>query len=711
MIGKSIGLMILLLCASNLACLKAKKSPFDINNPSTLFFSFLSLRGNSSSTPEPESVINTVFPVNGKNWNDYILRDYSKDLLSQADTPCDPSSSTYTNYFSCIHGAEIRSIEISNRTSCDNLTASDDANTTGGAFNWTCGIKNNKVYIYSTGFRRGDLGDTVNNPPPGLSSLLDWTTTPPSFKKIIVTVKEGANTVTKTKADTWWTNSISHNFNSSNNLSTSGTIYTFGNSTSDFDQNPFTTYQITNSKISVLVYPGKKMYKSSSGGTKVIEMVGSFSYTWIEGRFDAINHSLGILSANTNKFLVLRNVEVTNAFGNTGIELNSTFSYLKNVQVGNTIDPSFPGIKIASNKNILENVLSFNNGYRGLDIINASSNLVLNFLSSSNSESGIYLDTNAINNNLFNVTSTLNSAFGTNIGGAGVTGNYLQNFLVANNHSTQFGFSCSIGNSDLTVLNLIVTNNNATASSMQFNSSGGLGPNSKRYMGFIKSSGTCVGGGATFDGHTGTGCTQFGLSDFTGQAIDYIGANPFPSGNPKVSSDSANTSFATGTATYSTSLRFTGFQNFYRTIGKENASAFPSTNLLNICSSGSCRAYDWSLKASDTTTRNTVPCPQTLARPTLSQNSQIILRNAYEIIGDWKGDDDGFCESNEDCIYTPNVGVYQGHGNLVAASTANTDYSLAANQCADITSLAGSGSDGGGSVTNVKLYKFEKNGY
>ena len=38
---------------------------------------------------------------------------------------------------------------------------------------------------------------------------------------------------------------------------------------------------------------------------------------------------------------------------------------------------------------------------------------------------------------------------------------------------------------------------------------------------------------------------------------------------------------------------------------------------------------------------------------------------ATELIGDFVGNDNGLCESNETCLATPNIGAYQGHGVLV----------------------------------------------
>jgi hypothetical protein len=63
------------------------------------------------------------------------------------------------------------------------------------------------------------------------------------------------------------------------------------------------------------------------------------------------------------------------------------------------------------------------------------------------------------------------------------------------------------------------------------------------------------------------------------------------------------------------------------------------------------------------------------------------LRNAVELIDDAVGDDDALCESNEVCLFSPNAGAYQGHGELVA---------VAFDQ---------------GSVSNVTLLGFSENGY
>jgi hypothetical protein len=53
------------------------------------------------------------------------------------------------------------------------------------------------------------------------------------------------------------------------------------------------------------------------------------------------------------------------------------------------------------------------------------------------------------------------------------------------------------------------------------------------------------------------------------------------------------------------------------------------------------------------------------------------------------GDDDGLCESNEACIYSPNFGVYQGHGDYLVGGTCTFQ---------------------NGTVTGVQMYAYPNNG-
>jgi hypothetical protein len=104
-----------------------------------------------------------------------------------------------------------------------------------------------------------------------------------------------------------------------------------------------------------------------------------------------------------------------------------------------------------------------------------------------------------------------------------------------------------------------------------------------------------------------------------------------------------------------------------------------------------CQIWDLSLRTSDTTIRDVMAIPNGNDITTHSwdvsnsvdpqarcggivganwdSNAQIctttFLANAVEILGDMVGNEDGFCQSNERCLYTPNIASYQGHGELV----------------------------------------------
>ncbi len=49
------------------------------------------------------------------------------------------------------------------------------------------------------------------------------------------------------------------------------------------------------------------------------------------------------------------------------------------------------------------------------------------------------------------------------------------------------------------------------------------------------------------------------------------------------------------------------------------------------------------------------------------------LTNATEIFFDGQGNDDGLCQSGEACVYSPNVGAYQGEGALSSGTCTFSD--------------------------------------
>lgn len=185
-------------------------------------------------------------------------------------------------------------------------------------------------------------------------------------------------------------------------------------------------------------------------------------------------------------------------------------------------------------------------------------------------------------------------------------------------------------------------------------------------------------------------CLQGGVSTF-GTAVTGVSlANSFLG---KVAADDlTNPDDTDGTASYEAITNWSVFDSSLRAWGLDGL-PFPSTSNRGNCLEGmTCRIWDWRLSSSDTGDAGSAVVYNVLAVPigddVVTHESQTILRNASEIHGDGIGNDDFLCESNETCLYTPNIGAYQGHGNLI---------------------WAGPFTDG--VITGVTLMKYENNGY
>ncbi len=76
--------------------------------------------------------------------------------------------------------------------------------------------------------------------------------------------------------------------------------------------------------------------------------------------------------------------------------------------------------------------------------------------------------------------------------------------------------------------------------------------------------------------------------------------------------------------------------------------------------------------------------------PVETQHAASLRENCTTAAGcvDGVGNDNGLCESSEACIYTPNIGAYQGHGRLQFMQTIS-----------------------GGNFSNIDLWRYGVNGY
>lgn len=177
-----------------------------------------------------------------------------------------------------------------------------------------------------------------------------------------------------------------------------------------------------------------------------------------------------------------------------------------------------------------------------------------------------------------------------------------------------------------------------------------------------------------------------------------------------VAADSVNGTGQDGTAVAAGILGedWWSFENSHRAWGREPTSPLFAADQAGRCSgSATCRLNDWRLRADDSALRGHhgdfvpgQPCPAAahgdqvlqdlmqkphynginaveLTDDAIGDNdgacesgercANRFLIHAYEIVLDGRGDDDGLCESGEACVFAPNIGYYQGEGELSSA--------------------------------------------
>ncbi|HMW07215.1 MAG TPA: hypothetical protein PK079_15290 [Leptospiraceae bacterium] len=629
--------------------------------------------------------VSPVYVTNGRNWNDYINRDFTKDIFSQTDSAC--SSSNTGGYRTCVHAGEIRKLDIPSKTSCTNLTASDNL----GALNWVCKTNSSGgVTFYSSALKKGKY----------LSTLIDWTTN--TWQALTITIKDGTTTHAVSNPLTFWTNAM--NTTSPTSGFISGTVYLYSANVTAGQINTSTT-----DKVSIVFKPGQTYtIGTSNTGTPAILTSGNFN--WIEGTLETKFYSYSIQMGG--KFSVLKNFKAQNCYaaGNcVGIYLNSASNnYFEDIVVANMGTGTTNGAIYLANSfnNFFNTIILANNQSTGVNSSASTGNIYNGIISAGNAANGVsfsgandnsFMNATLINNTGDGINPSSASSFFLNLasvnnGTAGVSGGPFSNPTMENISciSNQYGFNLSGGGSFYGRGMIRLSNNTA---------------NCQMAAGY-------VGGGISSGG-----CPLSSPSDsITTSNSGSVSASTFIGVPTSSISDSTNASFSSGSATYSASLDWLNFSNFFRA-AMMPAASFPLASAQGNCSSGSCSVWDFSLKSTDTTLRNAnitgggsgCPAANTMFAHIWSASSQAacnsvigasfngstcsstILRNAVELLNDGVGNDNGLCEANEDCLLTPNQGAYQGHGNLVSASTVSG--------CADPSSVG------------IKLYQYESNGF
>lgn len=598
-------------------------------------------------------------------WNSYVKND-GPSMLESSGTACNGTEAGPIN--ACVHAGEMVALEVRGLSSCAGLTAADAL----GAFQWRCLASSPYVKMVSTGLQ----------PEKGLADLVDFATR--TWKANSVQVSEGGEPLLSSTSAAWHQNPVLLPAQTGTvTLSTAGAVYLVPASTT-------VNYVVGAPRVALAIAPGAALTRGGSAfGAVYAPAANGVRFFWAEGQVNAAT-GYGLHLAGTRQS-VLRNVKVRS--GQVRL-VDSSANRLHGVSAANTGDCLW--VDATSAQNLMERLTVSDCGTSGVRV-QGSNNTFADVLVAS-SRIGIYVNgaTTAASNAVLAHTSALEASYAFWAGGAPET--TLVGFASADTNAGVYFSGTTTGR----VFDLASSHFVKSDAPLAYNP--GLNEaatSAVTWAGVVK-----VGTASPLcqKGATAVACDTFVE---TGTALQ-TDASLLDSFVGKVSSDLQNTSDTDGLATFATTLDWSSFDNPLRAWGREGT--WPSAAVQDPCEAGapSCRIWDWSLKASDTVALGALPLPAGAAAVTLAHAWTVadeaacglvpgaawtapsacrtsFLARALELTGDGVGNDNLFCEAGERCLYTPNLGAYQGHGELAFAGM-------------------------GGVAGDVELYRYAANG-
>ncbi|BDA77612.1 hypothetical protein LPTSP3_g05420 [Leptospira kobayashii] len=640
-------------------------------------------------------------------WLDYIKND-GKDYFSASNSPCDGTETG--GYSACIHAGEMRSVRVSwgqlSPNSCEGYSANDSES----AFLYACSLHpDGGIRLTSTSLLPGKrLGDLVD------SNTL-------RFKPIQIFVYLNGNLVGKSEPAVWWKNPIYPFPVTGGILGKPYDLYYIGS-----DTNVSNTTTFNSPKLGVI--------QSSSSVVNVSAvdwLVFNGSFPYLEGLIQGSSPISVVTINSSSRFAYVREVSINSASGSMFAVYGSMGMY-RNLRLFGG-GSSAEGIKVSSSGTATEA-----NVFKSVLVGGADSNAISLYVSATGSK----IFNQAFSDITIFSSSSAEAFMVGNAGSAEISGFLTRELTIANAGLPGFVHqtSATVPFNHITDMNMGFINNSSPVFNLYSTSTTDMDAkvlnvaslignfettnvSNSYFSGNLKVSvgASCTVAGGLNPGIVTTTCAKNGYSDFDlysnlSSSDSFVGQ--------VVQDDNKNSYDVAGyypSASVPNEIRFyDSMQNPYRAWGNNDSSTAYTPAMRGNCG-GICRIYDWSLRNSDTVLRNANPCPDP-AKPmfhtisgagntdqvcssflrgakTASGNiCQIIhLRNAVEILGDGSGNENLFCESGEDCLYTPNIASYQGHGKLVKAS------SVSPTHCTDIGS--------GNLISNVRLFQYETNGY
>lgn len=405
------------------------------------------------------------------------------------------------------------------------------------------------------------------------------------------------------------------------------------------------------------------------------------------------NSGLGLIDRTMSNYF-----ENIHTHSNTGHGINFSSFAGGNVGYGNifvntkSMNNGGYGIRNGNNdgnSNVLMNVIAANNGGMGISM-GYYNNRVINAVVANNGSNGIHTEnSDCLNCRFQNITAINNDGNGVYLEHGG---NHSVHGLLAINNS---GSGLVVNKSNTSLHNIVATDNSSFAASITGDS------DNNTFTGHFYEGNNSDGSCELFTSGSAPGLnTSCQATDASTSVLtsSYSGVSDIVG---DVGSDSTNGSpgvDSSGSVSYGSISDWLNFDNFYRAFGQPNTS-FPSFNNRGWCDAGNCQVWDWSVPTGSSllningTFNNGDPCPASVhGNIALNSNYGYFLKNAFEVLKDGIGNDDGLCHSGEACIFSPNIGAYQGHGDPTQKSCVFNDDS------------------GTASVTGVTMYAYPNNG-
>lgn len=621
------------------------------------------LAGNSASVSHAYNMRDgTVQPYysNAQQWNYYIKNDGTSGLTA-TDTACDGTENAF--YMGCIHGGQVRKIMVLDKIDdCTGVSGTD----TNGWMDWYCidPAGTGPVLLVSGGLQTGkDLKD-----------LIDFAT--PAWNTNSVTIA-GTN-VPNAPAAAWWTNTVQTLPVGGGSLAVAGGVYVL-NANSSLTA----TLDIAADNVTIAMNTG--VILRANGADPMVNNNGK-NFFWLQGNFDG-NGPPGAISTSAIRIVGpshyhrLHNLNVWNTEGtvNTG-----------NIHLIDITDSLISHVRAANSTNGNGLVIQDSGG------TNTARNIVISSTIYNNFNSGLHIVANGMVDDLLVMNSFFN-ANGTDgifviSGGGGLRSSMFANVTVANSGADSFDFGNTSSNKGISLINVIAMNApgtgilfaNGSNSNQVIDSaialhttalidmdSGAQAYFSGKMVLFSAAPDKCinVGTGTGIDDTPGE-CDPDGSSDHT--VILFNDADPgSANGGGFVGPYGGNNPYSLG-------LNWVGLGAPYQMWGRVGSLVGTSIAIRGRCEEPGftfpnrrCQNWDLALKSSSIELLNGLSCPGgndtiTHTWQTATPASITFLRHAIEDGTDGIADLP-FCFGSEGCIYTPNLGGYQGHGALTAS--------------------------------------------